>query len=163
MATFLAVVLAPAVVLGARELWRRRSSGVARLAAALLVIWLGYALVGVSWFWWYFVFPLVAAAVTGAPAEHVTGRGTGVDDATLARKVAVVRRALDVNRPDARDGLDVLAKVGGYEIGGLAGVILAGAARRVPVVLDGFSAGAPNALRSGGSRSPGLVQPGDQR
>jgi len=84
----------------------------------------------------------IAAAVTGAPAEHVTGRGTGVDDATLARKVAVVRRALDVNRPDARDGLDVLAKVGGYEIGGLAGVILAGAARRIPVVLDGFIAGA---------------------
>src|SRR5206468_6399612 len=53
-----------------------------------------------------------------------------------------VRRALDVNRPEARDGLDVLAKVGGYEIGALAGVILAGAARRVPVVLDGFIAGA---------------------
>ncbi|PYM91570.1 MAG: nicotinate-nucleotide--dimethylbenzimidazole phosphoribosyltransferase [Candidatus Rokuibacteriota bacterium] len=84
----------------------------------------------------------IAAAVTGAPAERVTGRGTGVDDATLARKVAVVRRALDVNQPDGGDGLDVLAKVGGFEIGGLAGVILAGAARRVPVVLDGFIAGA---------------------
>jgi nicotinate-nucleotide--dimethylbenzimidazole phosphoribosyltransferase len=84
----------------------------------------------------------ITAAVTGAPVERVTGRGTGVDAATLARKVAVVRRALDVNRPDARDGLDVLAKIGGYEIGGLAGVILAGAARRVPVVLDGFIAGA---------------------
>jgi len=53
-----------------------------------------------------------------------------------------VRRALEINRPDARDGLDVLAKVGGFEIGGLVGVILAGAARRVPVVLDGFIAGA---------------------
>ena len=84
----------------------------------------------------------IAAAVTGAPAERVTGRGTGVDDATLGRKVAVVRRALDVNRPHGRDGLDVLAKLGGYEIGGLAGVILAGAARRVPVALDGFIAGA---------------------
>jgi nicotinate-nucleotide--dimethylbenzimidazole phosphoribosyltransferase len=83
----------------------------------------------------------VAAALTGGAPERVTGRGTGVDDATLARKVAVVRRALEVNQPDASDGLDVLAKVGGFEIGGLVGVILAGAARRVPVVLDGFIAG----------------------
>src|SRR6266545_7002592 len=84
----------------------------------------------------------ITAAITGAAAERVTGRGTGVDDATLARKVAVVRQALEINRPDAGDGLDVLAKVGGFEIGGLVGVILAGAARRVPVVLDGFIAGA---------------------
>jgi nicotinate-nucleotide--dimethylbenzimidazole phosphoribosyltransferase len=84
----------------------------------------------------------IAAAITGGAPERVTGRGTGVDDATLARKVAVVCRALEVNRPDARDGLDVLAKIGGFEIGGLVGVILAGAARRVPVVLDGFIAGA---------------------
>lgn len=82
----------------------------------------------------------VIAAVTGAPAEAVTGRGTGVDDATWRRKVDVVRRALAVNRPDPADGLDVLAKVGGFEIGGLAGVILAAAARRVPVALDGFIA-----------------------
>src|SRR5256712_10260756 len=82
----------------------------------------------------------IAAAITGAAAERVTGRGTGVDDATLARKVAVVRQALEINRPDARDGLDGLAKVGGFEIGGLVGVILAGAARRVPVVVDGVVA-----------------------
>ena len=84
----------------------------------------------------------ITAAVTGAPADTVTGRGTGVDDAGRARKVAVVRRALEVNAPDAGDGLDVLAKVGGFEIAGLAGVILAGATHRVPVVLDGFIAGA---------------------
>src|SRR2546428_111826 len=60
----------------------------------------------------------IAAAITGAGPERVTGRGTGVDDATLARKVDVVRRALAVNVPDARDGLDVLAKVGGFEIAG---------------------------------------------
>jgi len=83
----------------------------------------------------------ITAAITGVPAEQVTGRGTGVDEATLTRKVAAVRRALEVNRPDPRDGLDVLAKVGGFEIGGLTGVILAGAARRVPVALDGFIAG----------------------
>src|SRR6266705_6410696 len=85
---------------------------------------------------------VIAAVLTGGAPERVTGRGTGIDDATLARKVAAVRRALEVNRPDARDGLDVLAKVGGFEIGGLVGVILAGAARRVPVVLDGFISGA---------------------
>ncbi len=84
----------------------------------------------------------IAAALTGAPVEAVTGRGTGIDEATWRRKADVVRRALEVNRPDPKDGLDVLAKVGGFEIGGLVGVILAGAARRIPVVLDGFIAGA---------------------
>jgi nicotinate-nucleotide--dimethylbenzimidazole phosphoribosyltransferase len=82
----------------------------------------------------------ITAAVTGATPERVTGRGTGVDDATWRRKVAVVRRALAVNRPDPRDGLAVLAALGGFEIAGLVGVILAGAARRVPVAVDGFIA-----------------------
>ncbi|HET7343041.1 MAG TPA: nicotinate-nucleotide--dimethylbenzimidazole phosphoribosyltransferase [Methylomirabilota bacterium] len=84
----------------------------------------------------------ITAAITGADADLVTGRGTGVDQEGRRRKVAVVRRALEVNRPDPRDGLDVLSAVGGFEIGGLAGVILAGAARRVPVAIDGFIAGA---------------------
>jgi len=84
----------------------------------------------------------ITAAITGAAPETVTGRGTGVDDEGWRRKVDAVRRALEVNRPDARDGLDVLAGVGGFEIGGLVGVILGGAARRVPVALDGFIAGA---------------------
>jgi nicotinate-nucleotide--dimethylbenzimidazole phosphoribosyltransferase len=84
----------------------------------------------------------ITAAITGAAVEAVTGRGTGVDDAGWQRKVDAVRRALAVTRPDPRDGIDVLGKVGGFEIGGLAGVILAGAARRVPVALDGFIAGA---------------------
>jgi nicotinate-nucleotide--dimethylbenzimidazole phosphoribosyltransferase len=84
----------------------------------------------------------ITAALTGAAVAVVTGRGTGVDDAALARKVAVVRRALDVNAVEGGEGLDVLAKVGGFEIAGLVGVILAGAAHRVPVALDGFIAGA---------------------
>jgi nicotinate-nucleotide--dimethylbenzimidazole phosphoribosyltransferase len=84
----------------------------------------------------------ITAALTGAPVDTVTGRGTGVDDAGRARKVAAVRRALELNAPDPRDGLDVLAKVGGFEIAGLTGVILAGAAHRVPLALDGFIAGA---------------------
>jgi nicotinate-nucleotide--dimethylbenzimidazole phosphoribosyltransferase len=80
----------------------------------------------------------ITAASTGAPPEAVTGRGTGVDEAGWRRKVEIVGAALAVNRPDPADGLDVLAKVGGFEIAGLVGVVLAGAARRVPVVLDGF-------------------------
>jgi nicotinate-nucleotide--dimethylbenzimidazole phosphoribosyltransferase len=82
----------------------------------------------------------LTAALTGADPEEVTGRGTGVDDAGRARKVATIRRALAVNRPDPRDPLGVLATLGGFEIAGLVGVVLAGAARRVPVVLDGFIA-----------------------
>jgi len=84
----------------------------------------------------------ITAVITGADPDAVTGRGTGLDATARAHKVAVVRRALEVNRPAADDGLDVLAKVGGFEIAGLAGVMLAGAARRVPVALDGFIAGA---------------------
>lgn len=84
----------------------------------------------------------VTAAITGLDAAAVTGRGTGVDDATWRRKIGVVERGLAINRPDGADGLDVLAKVGGLEIAGLAGVILGGAAHRIPVFLDGFIAGA---------------------
>jgi len=84
----------------------------------------------------------VVAALTQVPVEAVTGTGTGVDEEGRRRKVAAIERALAVNRPDARDGIDALAKVGGFEIAGLAGVILGGAARRIPVVVDGFIAGA---------------------
>ena len=80
----------------------------------------------------------VAAALTGRSAEELAGRGTGIDDDGLGRKVSAIRRGLDVNRPDARAGLDVLSKVGGFEIGGLAGVILGAAAHRRPVVIDGY-------------------------
>lgn len=84
----------------------------------------------------------LVAALTGAAPEEVCGRGTGIDDAALRRKVEAVRAGLARNRPDPADGLDVLAKLGGFEIAGLAGVVLAGAAARVPVVVDGFIAGA---------------------
>jgi nicotinate-nucleotide--dimethylbenzimidazole phosphoribosyltransferase len=80
----------------------------------------------------------ITAAVTGHPVEEVTGRGTGIDDATLGRKVRIIAEALARHRPDPKDGLDVLSKVGGFEIGGLVGVILGAAARRLPIVLDGF-------------------------
>jgi NaMN:DMB phosphoribosyltransferase len=84
----------------------------------------------------------VLARHAGARVAAVTGTGTGVDEEGRGRKVAAIERALAVNRPDADDGIDVLAKVGGFEIAGLCGVILAGAASRIPVVLDGFIAGA---------------------
>ena len=84
----------------------------------------------------------MVAALTGAPVEDVTGRGTGVDEDGRRRKVQAIERAMRVNRPDPADALDVLAKVGGFEIAGLVGVILAGAAYQIPVVVDGFIAGA---------------------
>ena len=84
----------------------------------------------------------ITAVLTHAPVQLVTGRGTGLDDAQLAHKIAIIERAIAHNQPDATDPLDVLAKVGGLEIAGLVGVILAAAARSVPVVIDGFISGA---------------------
>ncbi|HLY29562.1 MAG TPA: nicotinate-nucleotide--dimethylbenzimidazole phosphoribosyltransferase [Ktedonobacterales bacterium] len=89
----------------------------------------------------------ITVALTGALPEVATGRGTGVDDAGLARKIEVITRALEVNglqaeRPADRDPVDVLAKVGGFEIAGMVGVILGAVAQRIPVVLDGFISGA---------------------
>ncbi|MGB7538382.1 MAG: nicotinate-nucleotide--dimethylbenzimidazole phosphoribosyltransferase [Anaerolineales bacterium] len=80
----------------------------------------------------------IVAAITGRAVAEVTGRGTGIDDGQLARKVAAIEKALSINRPDPTDALDVLAKVGGFEIAAIAGVILGAAARRIPVVIDGF-------------------------
>jgi nicotinate-nucleotide--dimethylbenzimidazole phosphoribosyltransferase len=83
----------------------------------------------------------LTAVFTGHPVSEVTGRGTGVDDAGLACKIAVLERALALNRPDPAQPLDALAKVGGFEIAGLVGVILGAAANRVPVLIDGFISG----------------------
>jgi len=82
----------------------------------------------------------MAAAFLKLSPEEVTGRGTGVDDSGYRRKIDAIRKALEINRPDPADGLDVLAKVGGYEIAGLAGVAIGAAARNVPVVTDGLIA-----------------------
>jgi nicotinate-nucleotide--dimethylbenzimidazole phosphoribosyltransferase len=80
------------------------------------------------------------AAFTGRPAAEVTGRGTGIDDPTLARKAEIVAEA--VGRADPTDGLGTLAALGGFEIAALAGYIVGGAAARVPVIVDGVIAGA---------------------
>ncbi|PID72487.1 MAG: nicotinate-nucleotide--dimethylbenzimidazole phosphoribosyltransferase [Desulfobulbus propionicus] len=82
----------------------------------------------------------IAAIVTGKSVEDVTGSGTGIDETQLAHKRDVIKQAIDVNKPDSKDGIDVLAKVGGFEIGGIAGLILGAAAQQKPVVVDGFIA-----------------------
>ncbi len=84
----------------------------------------------------------ITAAILQLPVAQVTGRGTGLNDDQLIHKISVIERALALNAPDAHDPLDVLMKVGGLEIAGLVGVILAAAAQRIPVVIDGFIAGA---------------------
>ncbi len=84
----------------------------------------------------------ITAAVTGRPPEETAGRGTGIDDVALQHKIQVIRGAIAKHRPDPSDGLDILAKIGGFEIGGLAGVMLGAAARRIPIVIDGFTSAA---------------------
>lgn len=80
----------------------------------------------------------IAAVLTGKSVSEVTGKGTGIDDQALRAKVRVIEDAIALNRPDPKDPLDVLAKTGGAEIGGIAGLIIGAAANRVPVVIDGF-------------------------
>jgi nicotinate-nucleotide--dimethylbenzimidazole phosphoribosyltransferase len=80
----------------------------------------------------------IIAAFSGLPVETVTGRGTGIDNAMLANKVAVIEKGLALHRPEPADALDVLAKVGGFEIGGLAGLVVGAAARGIPVICDGL-------------------------
>ncbi|HET6450622.1 MAG TPA: nicotinate-nucleotide--dimethylbenzimidazole phosphoribosyltransferase [Spirochaetia bacterium] len=79
----------------------------------------------------------IAAVVTGKDVASLTGRGTGIDDATLARKVRVIEQSISARRPDPQDGVDILTKIGGFEIGGIAGFVLGAAECRLPVVIDG--------------------------
>ncbi len=110
----------------------------------------------------------ITSVITGADPSVTTGRGTGLDDAGVARKAAVVRRAIETNRPDPANGVDVLAKVGGFEIGMLAGVMLGAASAGRPVIIDGFISGAAaliaSAIAPGASRrfiaSHRSVEPG---
>ena len=80
----------------------------------------------------------IGTVFTGTPLKEMVGRGTGVDDQGLLKKQEAIQKGIDVNRPDIKDGLDVLSKLGGFEIGGIAGCILAGAYHGRPVVIDGF-------------------------
>lgn len=91
----------------------------------------------------------IAAVLTGRPVAEVTGKGTGISDDSLRNKISVIEKGLALNKPNPSDAIDVLAKVGGAEIGGIAGLVLGAAANRTPVVIDGFisTAGALIAYR----------------
>ncbi|HEB71885.1 MAG TPA: nicotinate-nucleotide--dimethylbenzimidazole phosphoribosyltransferase [Nitrospirae bacterium] len=80
----------------------------------------------------------IIAAITGSDPGDITGRGTGLDDDQLKHKVEVIRTILKVNKPDLSDGVDILAKLGGFEIGGIAGLMLGAASMRKPILIDGF-------------------------
>jgi len=90
----------------------------------------------------------IIATYSGLPVKEVVGRGTGVDDEGLKKKIAAIEKALEVNKPDPAKPIEVLAKVGSLEIAGLTGVILACAANRVPVLIDGFISGAAAVIAS---------------
>jgi nicotinate-nucleotide--dimethylbenzimidazole phosphoribosyltransferase len=91
----------------------------------------------------------ITAVITGASVEQVTGLGTGIDELGRTRKISVIERALARHEPNADDPIDVLAKIGGLEIAGMAGLMLGAAAARIPVVLDGFIAGAAALIARG--------------
>ncbi|ODS30821.1 MAG: nicotinate-nucleotide-dimethylbenzimidazole phosphoribosyltransferase cobT [Candidatus Scalindua rubra] len=80
----------------------------------------------------------IVACLTGQDVSKVTGRGTGLNDNGIEKKISIIKKALDINKPDPLDPIDVLAKVGGFEIGGIAGLCLAAASHRIPVLIDGF-------------------------
>jgi nicotinate-nucleotide--dimethylbenzimidazole phosphoribosyltransferase len=80
----------------------------------------------------------IGAVITGCPLDEMVGRGTGVDDRGFKRKKLVIQKAIEINQPDPNDGVDILSKIGGFEIGGIAGCILAGAYHKRPIVIDGF-------------------------
>lgn len=84
----------------------------------------------------------ITSVITGKTPAEVTGRGTGIDEIVLHKKARVIEEAIARHRPKITDGLDVLSKIGGFEIGGMVGVMLGAAAKCIPVVLDGFISGA---------------------
>ncbi len=91
----------------------------------------------------------ICSVMTGKPVSTVTGRGTGLNEEQLKNKVDIIGEAISLNNPNPSDALDVLTKIGGFEIGGLAGVILGAASNRVPVVVDGFISGAAALIAAG--------------
>ncbi len=80
----------------------------------------------------------IASALTDRPVSEVTGKGTGITEESLKRKIKIIENSIKLNKPNPKDAIDVLSNVGGAEIGGIAGLILGAAANRIPVVIDGF-------------------------
>ncbi len=80
----------------------------------------------------------LSAVLLENPVEELTGRGAGLTSAALKRKQEVIKKAVELHQPDRTDGIDVLAKVGGFDLGGMTGVFLGGAAKKIPVIIDGF-------------------------
>ncbi|MEM7032446.1 MAG: nicotinate-nucleotide--dimethylbenzimidazole phosphoribosyltransferase [Chloroflexota bacterium] len=101
----------------------------------------------------------IASVILDRSPAEIAGRGTGIDDATLQHKISVIERAITLNQPDASDALDILSKVGGFEIGGIAGLILGAATHRIPVIVDGFisTAGALIASRLAPASKPFMM------
>lgn len=87
-----------------------------------------------------------ASVLLGLPPEEVTGRGAGLDDEGLLRKINVIKKSIEVNKPDPFDAVDIISKVGGYDIGGMAGLFLGGAVYHIPIVIDGFISAVSAAL-----------------
>ena len=80
----------------------------------------------------------ILSVIGGISPEDITGRGTGVDDSGLNRKIKAIKKGIELNNPDKNDGIDTLSAIGGYEIGGMAGIVLAAAIYKTPVIVDGF-------------------------
>ena len=91
----------------------------------------------------------IAAVLTGASVDEVTGIGSGIPSERVRHKASLIRRGIAINRPDPNDAVDVLAKVGGPELAAMSGLMLGGASLRIPVVVDGFIAGAAAAIAIG--------------
>ncbi|MEM4264266.1 MAG: nicotinate-nucleotide--dimethylbenzimidazole phosphoribosyltransferase [Thermoplasmata archaeon] len=91
----------------------------------------------------------ITAVVTGKDLKEVVGRGTGIDDAHFENKIRIISRAIQLHHPDPEDPIDILECVGGFEIAGMAGVILGAASKKVPVVLDGFISGSAALIANG--------------
>ena len=91
----------------------------------------------------------IAAVLTGASVDEVTGIGSGIPSERVRHKAGLIRRGIAINRPDPNDAVDVLAKVGGPELAAMSGLMLGGASLRIPVVVDGFIAGAAAAIAIG--------------
>lgn len=88
----------------------------------------------------------IASVLLGLPPEETTGRGAGLDFEGIKRKISVIKRSIEVNRPDPSDPIDVLSKIGGFDIGGITGLFLGGAIYRIPIVMDGFISAVSAAL-----------------